>query len=74
MDGTTIFLAINTGLLSVVVTLVGVIYRDWSRRISRMDRQIIASLVALIALVNQHDPVPEKILKDLEGALKEDER
>jgi hypothetical protein len=72
MDFTSVFLMVNTSLVSIVLTLAGIIYKDTVRRISRMDRQIVSALVALIALVNHLEKAPEHILEDLQNALKEE--
>lgn len=60
---------INTVLISVTMTLAAVIYRDMMRRIERMDKQVIACLCALIAIVNHVEHLPDHILADLQRAL-----
>jgi hypothetical protein len=63
---------LNTSLLSIVTTLAAVIYWDMRSRIRRMDRQIMACLSTLIAIVNHMEPLPEHILRELHEALNSD--
>lgn len=70
-DSINLFLAINTGLLSIILTLATIIYTDMRKRISRMDRQLIACLVAVISIVNHVEHLPVHILEGLNDALKD---
>lgn len=64
---------LNTALLSVTLTLAAIIYKDTLKRINRMDKQIIACLCALIAIVNHVEHLPDHIIRDLQAALKGEE-
>lgn len=68
---TQVFMALNTALLSVILTLATIMYRDMMKRINRMDRQIIACLVALIGIVNHVEHLPAHLLEKLTDALNE---
>ena len=63
---------LNTALLSVVLTLAAVIYKDMMNRINRMDRRVMACLVAMISLVSAIEHIPDEILKELTSVLKDD--
>jgi GAF domain-containing protein len=69
----TVLLSAVAALLSVVATLTWMIYTDLRRRVNRMERQMMACLSTLIAIVNHIQHLPEHILKDLHEALKANE-
>lgn len=68
--GIELVLVVNTALLSVIVTLATVIYKDMRSTMYKQGRQIIACMVAVIAVVNHMGNLPPEIIRELERELK----
>ena len=61
---------IITVLLSIISVLLGLVYRDFIHRLSRVERKLSAIGLALVAIIIKMNPIPEEVVTALQEVLK----
>ena len=69
MNQTSIFLAILSVLVTLVGTLVMMIYRDTARRLTCLENKSAAVLMTVLLLLGHMQDVPPELIKAIQVAI-----